>query len=316
MRQLIETGHLYIAQPPLYRITRRGKKQYVQDDRALQKVLVELGTSDARLECRLNGEAAAGVLEKEEFRRLLEQVSALERLMRQIERRGIPFARYLALRDGKRGGQFPRYRVLHNDEQGATSERFFYTEDEYDRFVQGLQQELRARGQELEIIEEDDYEGLARGKDAPDTLRPRKFLEAAAVEDVVAGIEKQGIPIDCLLRAPEEAGRPAEENARARFTVLAGEESATVGSLAEVIPTIREMGRKGLEIERYKGLGEMNAGELAETTLQPATRALLRVGIGDAIKADNYFSILAGRDVKQRREFIELHALEVQNLDT
>ncbi len=309
MPDLIEKGHLYIAQPPLYRVMRRGKKQYVQNDRELQRVLVDLGTSDARLEYRLNGAEHNAVLEGAEFRELLDIVMVLERLMRLVGQRGISFAWYLAQRIGGQGGQFPLYRVLHMDGETGEHELFFYGEEEYDRFVLGLQDELAGREEQLEIIDEDDYEGLARARGAANTLRPRKFHEAPELERIVGLLEAQAIPTDCLLpsaRGEDEAGR---------FIIQAGKEEVSVRSLAEIIPAVRELGRKGLDIERYKGLGEMNATELAETTLLPASRSLLQVTVGDAVKADNYFSILAGKDVKRRREFIELHALEVQNLD-
>ena len=99
------------------------------------------------------------------------------------------------------------------------------------------------------------------------------------------------------------------------FEIHSDGDTITLGSLADVIPAVREMGRKGVDIERFKGLGEMNASELADTTLRPDSRTIVQVTVGDGIKADNYFSILAGTDVKQRREFIEMHALEVRNLD-
>ncbi len=86
-------------------------------------------------------------------------------------------------------------------------------------------------------------------------------------------------------------------------------------SLGELLPNIKEVGKKGLDIQRYKGLGEMNAEELATTTMNSSSRTLLRVKIEDAIKADETFSILSGKDVKQRREYIETHALDVKNLD-
>jgi DNA gyrase subunit B len=88
-----------------------------------------------------------------------------------------------------------------------------------------------------------------------------------------------------------------------------------VRSLAEILQAVRDIGQRGLEIQRYKGLGEMNADELAETTMGPGTRILLRVRLEDADKADHIFTVLAGKDVSRRRQYIEEHALEVRNLD-
>ena len=85
--------------------------------------------------------------------------------------------------------------------------------------------------------------------------------------------------------------------------------------MGEILPKIKEVGKKGLDIQRYKGLGEMNAEELAITTMDSSSRTLLRVKIEDAMKADEMFSTLSGKDVKRRREYIETHALDVKNLD-
>jgi len=309
MPQIIENGHLYIAQPPLYRIVRRGKKQYVYDDRALQQVLLDLGSSDAVLEYKLNGNKKPKRLENGEFKKLLTVLAALDGLTRIVEQHGVPFADYLRLRDTEKGAEFPLYRVLHTDGDGNTLERYFYSEQEYDHFVLALQKSLEAQGEELEIVEEEDYSGLARARRAPNTLIPRKFHEAKEIARLVSEIEAHGIPVDCLLPPPkgdEEAGR---------FEIRSNGDAVAVGSLAQLIPAVKEMGRKGLEIERFKGLGEMNATELAETTLRPEGRTVVQVAVGDAIKADHYFSVLAGTDVQPRREFIEVHALEVRNLD-
>jgi DNA gyrase subunit B len=203
----------------------------------------------------------------------------------------------------------PLYSVLHTDRQGKTHQRFFYDEREYDEFVNRLQGQLRAFGEELEIIEADDYEGLARAKGAPNTLRPRKFHEALRSAQILSEIERYGIPLDSLVPSS------GEEPPSVKFSIISNGEIVNVDALPEVVPAVKQLGRKGLEIERFKGLGEMDADELAETTLQPESRTMVQVTIGDAIMADKYFSILAGKDVTKRREFIERHALEAHNLD-
>ena len=309
MPELIEHGHLHIAQPPLYRVVRKGKKQYVQDDVVLQEVLVELGSGEATLEYRLDGSRRSGTLDTGQFKKLLGQLAALDRLLRLVEQHGVAASKYLKLRNEEHGDRFPLYRVLHVDRKGKTHERFFYGEKEYDEFVRRLQEELKGFGEELEIIEEDDYAGLARSKSMPNTLRPRKFHESVQLARVVGQIEAHRIPIDYFLL---EEG---EEKPTLRFRIRTNGEEVVISSLSEIISAVRQVGRKGLEIERYKGLGEMNAAELAETTLQPDTRTLVQVTVGDVIRADNYFSILAGKDVKRRREFIEMHALEAHDLD-
>ena len=100
-----------------------------------------------------------------------------------------------------------------------------------------------------------------------------------------------------------------------RFYLVSGEEKHELASLGDICPAVRQVGGKGVEIKRFKGLGEMNADQLWETTMNPATRTLLRVRLDDAGEADRLFTILMGDDVEQRRDFIREHALEVQYLD-
>jgi DNA gyrase subunit B len=97
--------------------------------------------------------------------------------------------------------------------------------------------------------------------------------------------------------------------------IAEGHEERPVYTLKEVVDMIRENGRKGMEIQRYKGLGEMNADQLWETTMDPSVRTLIQVSLSDAIAADQIFSMLMGEEVKPRRMFIESHALSVKNLD-
>jgi DNA gyrase subunit B len=101
----------------------------------------------------------------------------------------------------------------------------------------------------------------------------------------------------------------------AKFQIISGEQKSEIASLGEICSAMRQLGGRDIEIKRFKGLGEMNSDQLWETTMNPASRTLLKVNIEDAGEADRLFSILMGDDVDQRREFIRDHALEVQNLD-
>ncbi len=311
MPELIEKGHLYIAQPPLYKVKRGRKEQYVYDDRALQKTLVEMGSSDTYMSYSLDEGSEEGRLNNEEFQRLIKLLDTADHQRHLLEQRGISFEKYLSLRDGEDDKQFPLYKVVYMEEDGEKIERFLYSEDEYDDFVHGLQEKLEDEEQELEIIEEDDYQGLARTRNEPNVVRPHKFHEAKKLGEVVSEMEEFGIPIRCF----HAFGEDEETDNKPEFHIHTDKDVTTVSSLAEIIPAVREMGRKGMDVDRYKGLGEMNADELSETTLDPETRTVVQVTVGDAIDADNYFSILAGKDVKRRREFIEMHALEATNLD-
>ncbi len=304
MPELIEEGNIYIAQPPLYKVTRRGKSRYVHDDRALQRTLIDLGTDDAQLRYSLNG--AEGVLEEEEFASLIELLAELDVLRERLGGDGISFQQYLAHRNGEQDDEFPLYRVVHVDGDYDRHEYFFYGEEEYDEFIQELRARLGETGEDLQMIEPDELD-LREPDNLRHSVRPTRFDEADRMRDVVNAIEEYGIPAELLRRSHGE-----QEH---RFVIESNGRETAVESLLDLLPAVGEIGREGLDIQRYKGLGEMDAGELAETTLNPGSRRIVRVTVGDAVRADQYFSILAGKDVKSRREFIERHALEVDNLD-
>ena len=117
---------------------------------------------------------------------------------------------------------------------------------------------------------------------------------------------------DYLLKPVKTVSGEAIET---KFQLTNGEDSYEIASLGDICPGIRQIGGKGIEIKRFKGLGEMNADQLWDTTMNPETRTLLSVKLEDAGEADRLFSILMGDNVEERRNFIQEHALEVQNLD-
>ena len=303
MPDLIDRGNIYIAKPPLYKVTRKGKKYYVDDDQALQRTLLSLGAADASLEYSLNG-SAAGRTEPEQFSKVVRALAELEAVMGRVEAQGMPFREYLARRSEGEDGLFPLYRVIHVDEDRRRREHLFYTEDEYDAFVQELHARLAGKGDDLRLIESEEY-GAPTGE--RNTVRPYRFDDARRISELVSDFESHGLPIRLLY--------PPEDPAEAQFVVRSNGHEAQARCLLDIMPLVRQFGREGIDIQRYKGLGEMNAEELAETTLAPASRKTVQVVVGDAVRADNYFSILAGKDVKRRREFIERHALDVTNLD-
>jgi DNA gyrase subunit B len=306
MPELIERGHIYIAQPPLYRVKRKGKEHYIHDDRALQRALLQLGTEDAVLHYCLDGRRR-GKLGSDEFAELLRQLAELEALMDHVRAQGMVFEDYLAARREDGDVQFPLYRAVHIDGDYEEHEHLFYTEAEYDAFIQELRSRLASSGEDLQMVEVDDI-GAPEPEDLRNSVRPERFEDARRLGRLVRAIEAHGIPIDCLY--PRTDADEAEP-----FVIRSNGTEKAFSSLLELLPAVGELGRQGLDIQRYKGLGEMDAGELAETTLAPETRRIVRVTIGDGVKADQYFSILAGRDVQSRREFIERHALEVRDLD-
>lgn len=201
--------------------------------------------------------------------------------------------RFLGLRH-KKNGNLPLYKVTYKSEVF-----YIYSEEEMETFIKEKQ---LAEGKELEILEENDAKETKDGE-----IEVIEYHESREIEKTIREIESYGFSADEYF-----VGHNGDTSG---YKLISEDTEISVHSLNEVLSKIREIGRKGLEIQRYKGLGEMNAEELAVTTMNIATRTLLKVKVEDAAKADSIFSTLAGKDVQRRREFIEKHALEVRNLD-
>jgi DNA gyrase subunit B len=270
MVELVQAGRIYIAAPPLYKLTYRKKARYITDEKVLKRTLLTLGAESARVEHLGDGQAVEG----EALERLVRHVATLElHADRLAEERGGPgLAAVLA--QFAQHGALPRVRVTGSDGHF----RFFRDRDEARAWVDtqpGEQTVSEAHESEALMAQ---LVGLAEWR-----------LEAS----------------DCY----GEAGVP-------RFRIsVDGEQAGTSEGLLEMVEQLSRLGEKGVDIQRYKGLGEMNADQLWESTMDPETRSLHPVVLEDEVEADHLFSVLMGPGVEPRREFIEKHALEVRNLD-
>ncbi|MBP7276188.1 MAG: hypothetical protein KBA51_08305 [Kiritimatiellae bacterium] len=293
MPALIEQGYIFIAQPPLYKIKRKKQEQYVESDADLTRILVELALTDLKA-VDADGEPA---VKEAAFARLIELLKEYEALELRLRQKGIDPAEYLKLRD-ERTGQFPLYRVRINRD-GEEEEHFVHTEPQ----LQALCAEAERRlGTQLEIFTNNNGESKAR---ASAGVRWVEIYAAPELARVAGDIEKLGFPVPRL----HDGGDPL-------FYLKDGDtEARPVETLAGLLDQMREIGRKGLSIQRYKGLGEMNPEQLWETTLNPDKRKLLKVVLEDAVRADQIFTVLMGDAVEPRRNFIEENALNVRNLD-
>ncbi|MFO8014553.1 MAG: DNA topoisomerase (ATP-hydrolyzing) subunit B [Phycisphaerae bacterium] len=305
MSRLIEKGWVYVAQPPLYRVRRRSKEYYVQSDREMREMLLRLGVEGAAL--RFNPDPAArgrrkkvpeeiGGAKLEDLARLLMRA---EELIRGIERRGVPWQAFLEARDAK--GQFPGWMVRLGPQV-----RLFHTEDAANKAIRkefGLP--ARRRRRQSKKGEEE--------IDEADLPEPEEIIGAGDLSRLARGLKRRGLEIaDWHLEARQEVG---EDEAWHKFAIASNGDLAPVGGVSGILPTIRRIGQQGMDIQRFKGLGEMNAEQLWETTMDPSRRVLKQVLIEQASEADHMFSVLMGSSVEPRREFIEKHALEVRNLD-
>jgi DNA gyrase subunit B len=290
MRQLVDRGHVYIAQPPLYRVARKKREDYVHNERDMTRLLVELGVDGTVFE------GPSRKLQGAEFRKLVEAVVKIEEAIPLVQRRGIAMERYLGQFDAK-AGRLPVYRARWQGREG-----FFYSQEALDAFVE---EQEKAAGRELEVFT-DEYEGPADGAAAG--IRLNEFHGVLDIEGAARDLSALGFPLSEFFRADEPEGK-------AKYRLLSGEDVFPVRTLRDVLKGIRACGRKGIEVTRFKGLGEMDAEQLWETTMDPAKRTMLKVTIEDAIEAERMFTILMGEEVEPRREFIEKHALEVKFLD-
>ncbi len=291
---LVENNFIYIARPPLYRVTRKKVSRYIHSEKEMDEYLLKLGISDVNI--KLAGHK--DVLTKEQVEQLVDLIREVETLIASIERKGVPFREFLASKDLT--GRLPRAQVKLGDNL-----HFVYSEEEFlelKKRDEELQKEQHARTLAAIPVEEQSEEmRLFKLKTFPFI----ELFEDVSLANLKEKLALYNYALDDYLIADGK-----------QLDILDDEGQGTpVHTLKEAIDLLRVNGRKGIEIQRYKGLGEMNADQLWETTMDPTRRTLLRVTLPDAIAADHMFTMLMGEDVPPRRAFIEHHALSVKNLD-
>lgn len=296
MRGLIENGYVYIAQPPLYRIKRKKREQYVMNDAEMNKILLTLGSEDVTLtRVRDNFEFPPQKVDK-----LVEMLSRLETLGHGITRYACSLSTYL---DTNRDGKLPKYiaRVRTGNKEEF---KYIFDEDERSKFFveYGNSEDIFEGNTIREVVDE-------LGNKVQQRINVYEIYEAHQIEKILAEFAKVGLVVQSFT--------PTEEP-RYILTENLGADKKNeykLYSILELVSKIRELGRRGLSIQRYKGLGEMNAKQLYETTMDPNKRSFLKVSIDDAAEADATFSMLMGEDVPIRRAFIEDNALNASYLD-
>jgi DNA gyrase subunit B len=297
MRELIERGYVYIAQPPLFKVKRGKSERYVKDEAALQAYLLDLALENVRIEL-----AGGGALDAAAARRLLEAAGEYRRLIDHLGLRRLdPRIIDAAMQAG-----VPSEADLAD--AGALG----------GRVKQAIEEKLVALSPDLRgalfSVEADSEHGSHK-------LIVVTRLSGAATRTVFdAELLRSAdlVRLSGLMRTIAEAGEApyrAIPSGTAPGEAAEGAEAEPIGSATELLSRVLALGERGLSIQRYKGLGEMNPEQLAETTMQPTSRTLLQVKIEDAVEADVVISTLMGEEVEPRREFIEANALKVQHLD-
>ena len=296
MYQLIEQGHVYVACPPLFRVKQGKKTFYVQTDEEMRRQLLDRGLENTSF----GGEGIK--VEGENMRTLCVTLASMEDAILALERRGINLRSHANRMDND--GRLPVFHAFFGSE-----EKWFTTRKQLDEFIK--EHESKSG---VEVTVEADDDGVLTDADreeevAGDTLRFNEFHEVRTINSGLSELDKYGLNIESML--PKD--RTGVEDPR--FILYKGDNETAVEDLRGLIAAVRAQGEKGIHLTRFKGLGEMNAEELRETTLDPDNRTLIQIKMPNAAEADDMFRILMGDKVEPRREFIEKYALDVRELN-
>jgi DNA gyrase subunit B len=304
MPELVRQGKIYIAQPPLYQVLRGKKSQFVLNDERMNSVLVELALQTAHLTVRDEQGEPTRRIEGAELNRVIQNLRRLEELTTVSSRRGIQFADLLARRsnDPTGEGRLPTHMITWPE-----GEAFCWSEEEgrdYARENQLVLDEFAASDEELK---------------APNRASMRELHENRELALIFKELATVDIQIEDWALVQEESVTGEKLSTRYAWAVRRkdseSEEFVEAANIPSILETLHEVGRRGIETKRFKGLGEMDAEQLWETTMDPEIRTLIKVTWDAANQADALFATLMGENVEQRRKYIEKHALDVKNLD-
>jgi DNA gyrase subunit B len=294
MRGLIERGYVYIAQPPLFKVKRGKSERYVKDEAALQAYLLDLALENVRIEV-----AGGRTLDAAEARRLLEAAAEYRRLIDHLGLRRLdPRVVDAAMQAGVPGeADLADAAALGGPVKQAIEEKLAALAPDLRGALFSVEVDSEHGGHKLIVVTR--LSGAATR-----TVFDAELLRSADL-----------VRLAGLMRTIGEVGAGPYRALASGSDAAEAAEAEPIGSATELLKRVLALGERGLSIQRYKGLGEMNPEQLAETTMQPQSRTLLQVKIEDAVEADVVISTLMGEEVEPRREFIEENALKVQHLD-
>ncbi len=277
MKNLIEQGYLYIAQPPLYKISRGREVTYLKEERAYEKWIVKKISEDFKV--RVKGKK--DIFEGEKFRKLFLRIIQKKSYIQLLERKNYPlFLIDLLIREGVIGLEF-----LQDKKQ-----------------MKRIQSLVEAKGLAIELTKDEEYEAFELGiRYQINGMTNTCKVNLALVDSV---------EYKNLFKIQKEL-----EEFRPPYEVISDGETVVIENETKLLDYLHEKGKKGVTIQRYKGLGEMTPEQLWVTTMNPVNRAMLKVSIQDAVDADDTFDTLMGDEVDRRKKFIEANALLATNLD-
>ncbi len=289
MQPLIEGGYVYIAQPPLYKITSGKREEYIETEDQMNELILDLGMEGLKITKIKGNQAYTNV----QFKELLEILVQLERIIEIMRKRGVNFHEYLENVD-QINHKFPKYSV----KVGGKS-HFVYDDKELSHLTKEDEE-----AQYVEIFEAEDLINIQKNLNKLGTSM-ENFLRSESKEEYSVNEKK----------SKKKVKKGATQSPKPLFIIEQEKDHNEFYSLKEALDFIRTQAAKGIHVQRYKGLGEMNPQQLWDTTMDPARRTILKVSLEDAVEVDKTFTMLMGDAVEPRREFIEAYAHQVKNLD-
>ena len=309
LKPLIETGHIYIAKPPLYKVTRKKNETYIDTDEQLDRYLLRNGGEDIDV----RNAADDSPVTPDKIAEIATFVTSANQIVQGLHRHGIDPDHYFSL---EKDGKFPIARIAVRNMDGTVSENFVYSREEEAAFIADAEKKLppvaavySASEQSAEKTAETvEGEAPAEANTASRGLHPAidltEIYEANSCEELCRKLE-----------AASYDPKTIYHGEKALFKIMENDTEIPVNTLAGLFEEVKKNGRQGLRIQRYKGLGEMDPHQLWETTMDPERRKMIQVTMEDAIEAERMFTLLMGDDVEPRREYIEKHAAGVKDLD-
>ncbi len=285
MPQLIEGGFVYIAQPPLYKVSRGKREEYIQTEKEMNEIILDLGTDGISV-TKLEGKKTYSTAQLKE---ILETLVELEAIVERFKRKGLDFFAYSEHFDAKKK-KMPRYIAKVN----GTDEYVFDDKELADLTKNDTE------SQYIEVFESEELEAISEKLD-----KHNLFLQ-----DYERKNEKQ-----VLLAQDKKDKVKVKDILKPLFVVENDKTKTELMGIVDLLVHVRESAKKGMHIQRYKGLGEMNPQQLWDTTMDPERRTISKVVLEDAVEVDKTFTMLMGDEVEPRRLFIETYAHEVKNLD-
>jgi DNA gyrase subunit B len=293
MGDLVKKGFVYIAQPPLYSVTRKKRTDYIDDDAQLNRLLIQTGSEEVRLKNLADGKEFT----QKQLEEILQLLESLDKHATYIRRQGGDFGDYVEKHTAN--GDLPQHMVKvreGNDEKV----HYFMSNEAFEQF-KAENTDLFGDAEAKEKLEK--TKGQSRRATHSDL-----HLESKAISDLLGKLSKKGLSVEHY---------SAQDKPLFELIEGEGDKATTLPlfSIPEILNSVKAVGKKGIQMYRFKGLGEMDAKELFETTMNPVKRKLLRVDLSDAVEAEEMFTRLMGDEVEPRRQFIEDNALNVRNLD-